>query len=52
MFGYGTLDELPELPKYKMDENRQIVIDVLIEENEKMYENEEDKSIDKENKDI
>lgn len=33
MFGYSSLEELPELPKYKMDENRQIVIDDLIEEN-------------------
>ena len=35
MFGYGTLDELPELPKYKLDENQQIVIDEIIEEKEK-----------------
>lgn len=36
MFGYSNLDELPELPKYRMDENQQIVIDDLIEEhNEK-----------------
>lgn len=33
LFGYISLDELPELPKYKMDENRQIVIDDIIEEN-------------------
>lgn len=26
-FGYGSLEELPSLPKYKMDENQQIVID-------------------------
>lgn len=32
MFGYSSLDELPDLPKYKMDENQQIVIDDLIEE--------------------
>lgn len=32
MFGYSSLEELPDLPKYKMDENRQIVIDDLIEE--------------------
>ena len=31
-FGYGSLEELPELPRYKMDENKQIVIDELIEE--------------------
>ena len=29
MFGYSSLDELPELPRYKMDENHQIVIDEL-----------------------
>lgn len=28
-FGYSTLEELPELPKYKIDENEQIVIDDL-----------------------
>ena len=27
MFGISSLDELPELPKYKLDENQQIVID-------------------------
>lgn len=32
MFGYETLANLPELPKYKLDSNRQIVIDELIEE--------------------
>lgn len=31
MFGIGSLDELPELPKYKLDENQQIVIDEYIE---------------------
>ncbi len=34
MFGLTSLDELPELPRYKMDENQQIVIDDLIEEKE------------------
>ena len=33
MFGYETLANLPELPRYKLDANRQIVIDELIEEN-------------------
>ena len=33
MFGYSSLEELPELPRYKLDENQQIVIDDLIEEN-------------------
>ena len=34
MFGYSSLNELPELPKYKMNENKQIVIDELIESEE------------------
>ena len=34
MFGYSSLEELPELPRYKIDENKQIVIDDLIEKNE------------------
>lgn len=34
MFGITTLEELPELPRYKLDENRQIVIDDIIKENE------------------
>ena len=29
LFGYSSLEELPELPKYKMDENHQIVIEEL-----------------------
>lgn len=31
MFGYITLDELPELPRYKLDENHQIVVEELKE---------------------
>ena len=31
MFGFSSLEELPELPKYKLDENQQIVIDDYIE---------------------
>ena len=31
MFGYESLNDLPELPKYKLDSNRQIVIDELVE---------------------
>ena len=41
MFGYETLANLPELPRYKLDANRQIVIDELIEEQE----NPEEKNI-------
>lgn len=40
-FGLNTLDDLPELPKYKMDENRQIVIDDILKEQEKNQENSE-----------
>lgn len=43
MFGYGSLEELPELPKYRMDENQQIVIDELVEQEEKEEEPIEDK---------
>ena len=31
MFGYASLNDLPELPRYKLDENQQIVIDDLVE---------------------
>ena len=31
MFGISNLEELPELPKYKIDENEQIVIDEVID---------------------
>lgn len=36
MFGYSSLEELPELPKYKLDENKQIVIDELVENQEEI----------------
>ena len=32
MFGYTSLEDLPELPRYKLDENQQIVIDDLVTE--------------------
>lgn len=45
MFGLNSLDDLPELPKYKLDSNRQIVIDEITEDpmpsEEKQEENEE-----------
>ena len=44
MFGYSSLDELPELPRYKMDENHQIVIEEL-EENKEEIEEENDEEI-------
>ena len=34
MFGISNLDELPDLPRYKLDENEQIVIDDLPVEND------------------
>lgn len=36
MFGLESLESLPELPRYKLDENQQIVIDDLIEEKAEM----------------
>lgn len=42
MFGYSSLNDLPELPKYKLDANKQIVIDELIEENDAQEINKED----------
>lgn len=32
MFGLSSLEDLPELPRYKLDENEQIVIDDIITE--------------------
>ena len=48
MFGYTSLNDLPELPRYKLDENQQIVIDDLIEKNENEEEqgNQENTEID------
>ena len=34
MFGYTSLEDLPDLPRYKLDENKQIVIEELIEQND------------------
>ena len=31
MFGYSSLEDLPELPRYKLDENHQIVVDEILE---------------------
>ena len=41
MFGLSSLDNLPELPRYKLDENQQIVIDDLITENNELKGEEE-----------
>ena len=34
MFGYSSLKDLPELPRYKLDSNQQIVIDDLVKNEE------------------
>ena len=46
MFGYSSLKDLPELPRYKLDSNQQIVIDDLVEN-----ENNESQQVENENKD-
>lgn len=41
-FGYSSLKDLPELPRYRLDENKQIVIDELVEkQKEEKIENDE-----------
>lgn len=40
MFGYSSLNDLPELPKYKLDENKQIVIEDLVENNKEKQQEE------------
>ena len=42
MFGYSSLNDLPELPRYKLDENHQIVVDELIESEDNNGENEKE----------
>jgi segregation and condensation protein B len=42
-FGLSSLEELPELPRYKIDENEQIVIDDLLTTEEKTEETAEEK---------
>ena len=37
-FGISNLDELPELPRYRLDENEQIVIDDIIDKNKEKQE--------------
>ena len=52
MFGMTSLEELPELPRYKIDENEQIVIDDVIEEaasKEAVKEETKEENVDKEN---
>ena len=47
MFGYSSLKDLPELPRYKLDSNQQIVIDDLVENEENT--NNGSKNLDNEN---
>lgn len=49
MFGFSSMEELPELPRYKLDENQQIVIDEIIEENKEKEERQEEKNQDIDN---
>lgn len=51
LFGYSSLEELPELPRYKMDENHQIVIDE-IEENNRVLESQEKSDDIEKNKEV
>ena len=39
MFGYASLEELPDLPRYKLDENQQIVIDDIVENDTSVEQN-------------
>ena len=47
MFGYTSLNDLPELPRYKLDENKQIVIDELLEEQEELEMKNKEQQIEK-----
>ncbi|MCI9366123.1 MAG: SMC-Scp complex subunit ScpB [Clostridia bacterium] len=47
-FGLNTLEDLPELPRYKVDENKQIVIDDLLEESSKDKEEQKKDEIEEE----
>lgn len=47
IFGFNNLEELPELPRYKIDENQQIVIDEIIEETSAKDETAENQEIEK-----
>lgn len=42
MFGYESLTKLPDLPRYKLDSNRQIIIEELIETEAPMPSSEEE----------
>ena len=44
LFGISKLEELPELPRYKIDSNQQIVLEDLLIDETKKEENEEETS--------
>lgn len=48
LFGISSLKDLPKLPKYKLDSNRQIVMDELIEESIEEQDIKEENSDEKE----
>ncbi len=56
MFGITNLDELPELPRYKLDENEQIILEDIIKQEEKteapMPEREDLEKLNKEDGDL
>lgn len=45
MFGLNNLEELPELPKYKLDENGQIIIEDQLKDKEEIISTEENDSV-------
>ena len=49
MFGYTSLNDLPDLPRYKMDENQQIIIDEKYQEEVKNMNEDDNKEIGKNN---
>ena len=51
MFGISSLDELPDLPRYRLDENEQIVIDDIMDDSEDKEKN-EDKNIEENSEDV
>lgn len=51
MFGLKSLKELPELPKYKLDSNRQIVIDDLTDEQSAEIDNDKPSELNEEIRD-
>lgn len=52
MFGFNNLNELPELPRYKVDENQQIVIDDVLEEQNESQEQVENEEVNEEQKEV